>query len=197
MFVVIALTAAILAIILAIWAALYAAGILKRGFARTEAVSGKKPVSKTSLKRVLLKLGKKNPFTATAPKDTDVRFEWKIVDARWIEVLGKGWHNKAYTAWALLDDSTKTVKYNEQIVEKAGTAGAIGIHGQSSFFRGVTLWQKERSYRYGIREDFSIGEIYNYTFDPSQIKDVVRQIANDHGWAFELVTTRSQASYPM
>ena len=186
----------IIAVLFAIWMALWATGLIKKGFQRTEGKQEVKPISKSVLKKLLLKLNKpKHPFKLKEANDTDLIVQWDVVDAKWIEILGKGWLNKVYKAWLLLDDEKKTVKYNEMIVEKSLTMGPLGAHGEASYFRGIQLWRKERGYRWGIRNDFSIGEVYNYKFNPSDVKEIVRQIANDNGWAFELVTTKGQASY--
>ncbi|MBS3176859.1 hypothetical protein J4457_06515 [Candidatus Woesearchaeota archaeon] len=191
----IGLIVGIIAVIFAIVIVLYATGIIKKGFQRSEPKPGAKFLSKTELKKMLLKLNnKKNPFSVKSSEDTDLFIEWKILNAKWIEMLGKAWAKKTYSAWVLLDEKDKTVRYNERIKEAGFTAGAAGVSGEVSSFRGIELWRKERGYRYGIKEDFSIGEVYNYKFNPSDIKDVIRQIANDHGWAFELVISKRQAS---
>ena len=191
--VIIGIIAGILGIILAVWMALWAIGLLKKGFQRSEPKPGSKQLSKKELKRLLLRLNNKhNPFRIQEAEETDLIAVWDIVDAKWIEILGKAWLKKRYTAYFLLDETTKTVKCNEMIKENSSTAGPTGIHFEKSFFRGIQLWRKEQAYRWGIRDDFTIGEIYNYKFDPANVKDIVRQIANDHGWAFTLVTTRGQ-----
>ncbi|MEK6822494.1 MAG: hypothetical protein AABY13_01590 [Nanoarchaeota archaeon] len=190
------IVAGIVGVALALIAVLYATGLIKKGFQRSEGAPGVRPVSKAFLKAVLLKLNKpKHPFKVTVAKDTDLYVTWTVVDAKWIEVLGAAWLNKVYKIWVLLDDTTRTVRVNELVTERSFTAGASGVHGERSFFRGVQLWRKERAYRWGIRPDFSVGEIYNYKFNPSDLKDVIRQIANDRGWAFEVVTTKGQASF--
>lgn len=184
----------VLAVIFAVWMALWATGIYKKALQRTEG-SGK-PVTKAKLKVMLLKLNKpKHPFTLKSAKDTDIFVEWKIVDAKWIEVLGGAWLKKNYYGWLLLDDTTKTARLNEMITEKSLTLAGPSASGEASFFRGVQLFRKERGYRWGIRTDGTIGEVYNYKFNPMQLKEVLRQVCNDNGWAFELVTTKGQASY--
>ncbi|MBI4144722.1 hypothetical protein HY493_00755 [Candidatus Woesearchaeota archaeon] len=189
--------AGVIAIVFAVWMALWATGIYKKALQRTEGASGAKPVTKSKLKAMLLRLNKpKHPFTLKPAKDTDLFVEWKIVDAKWIEVLGGAWLKKNYYGWLLLDDATKTARMNEMITEKSLTLAGPGAYGEASFFRGVQLFRKERGYRWGIRTDGTIGEVYNYRFNPMQLKEVLRQVCNDNGWAFELVTTKGQASFP-
>ena len=186
----------ILAAIFGLVVAAWAVGLFKSGFQRSEPPVGIEPIAKSALSETLLRLNRpEHPFRVMPGEDTDLAVEWDIVDAKWIEILGRGWACKAYRAWLLLDEATKTVKYCEKITESGFQAGG-GLHvgGQYSSFTGIQLWGKQRGYRWGIRDDFTVGEIYNYRFSPSDVKDVIRQIANDHGWAFELVTTRGQAT---
>ncbi len=185
----------ILAVIFAGWAVLLSLGLIKKEFQVTRPKPGTAQVSKAQLKSMLLKLNKNKAFTVSSPKDTDLLIQWTIVDKKWIEVLGPAWSKKNYYAWLLLDDDAKMVKCTEQITETGFTAGATGVHYETGFFRGIQLWRIERGYRWGIKPDFRVGEIYNYRFNPNDIKEVIRQIANDHGWSFGLVTSKSQASY--
>ncbi len=183
----------VLAVVLAIWAALWAMGVYRKGLQRTEGKG--KPLTKAKLKTLLLKLNKpKHPFTLKSAKDTDLFVEWKIIDAKWIEALGAAFAKKNYYGWVLLDEKTHTARMNEMITEQSLTLSGPSVHGEASFFRGVQLFRKERGYRWGIKPDFSVGEIYNYKFNPNDIKEILRQICNDNGWAFELVTTKGQAT---
>lgn len=194
--IIIGIAAGFVGVLLAVIAVLYAAGLIKKGFRHSEPAPGVKPVAKKILKALLLKLNNpRHPFTVKTAQDTDLYVEWIIVDAKWIEVLGTAYLNKMYTLWVLLDETIKTVRVNELITEKSITAGSTGFHGETSFFRGVQLWRKEQSRRFGIKSDFSIGEVYKYTFNPDEMKDIVRQVANDNGWAFELVVTKNLASF--
>jgi hypothetical protein len=178
----------IIGIFFAIGIALWATGLVKKGFQKSGPAPGSRLVTKSSLKSMLLKLNiNKDTFTVSESKDSDLFIEWKIMNSKWIEALGVSWTKKTYRAWVYLDETTKTVQYTEMIVDSDFTAGDTGVHFQTSFFKGIVLFGTERGYRWGIRDDFTIGEIYNYRFTPSNIKDIVRQIANDHGWSFELV----------
>ncbi|HLC20386.1 hypothetical protein J4219_03440 [Candidatus Woesearchaeota archaeon] len=192
---IIGVTAGIIAVILAIWAVLISIGMIKKEFRVTHPKNGIKQASKQQLKNMFLKLNKNKAFTISSQKDTDLSIHWNIVDKKWMEVLGPAWLKKNYRAWMLLDDDKKMVKYNEQITEKSFTSGSTGAHYETSFFRGIQLWRTEHGYRWGIKTDFTVGEIYNYKFNPNDIKEVIRQIANDQGWSFGLVTTKKQALY--
>src|SRR3989338_500140 len=94
----------IIAVAFAVWAVLLAIGMVKKAFRVTHAKEGSEQVSKEQLKSMLLKLNKNKAFTVSASKDTDLFIQWKIVDKKWIEVLGPAWLKKNYYAWVLLDD---------------------------------------------------------------------------------------------
>lgn len=181
--------------IFAIIAIIYSANLIINGISRSKPREGSKFISKAKLKDRLKSLNKNKSFIIKDVDDTDLFIEWDIVDSKWIEFLGRAWLKKSYRAWILLDEKERTVKYHEMIIEKGRTTGAIGISNISYSFNGFRLWGKEKSYRYGIKEDYTVDEIYNYKFDPSDIKNLVRQIANDNGWAFGLVLYRKNALF--
>jgi len=52
--------------------------------------------------------------------------------------------------------------------------------------------KRERAIAFGIRPDFSVGELYNYKFNPEDVKDLLRQVANENGWSFALVVSKGQ-----
>ncbi|MFH2020933.1 MAG: hypothetical protein ABIJ34_05935 [archaeon] len=149
---------------------------------------GTKVVSVKDLKQKLIKLSAKNPFKvkASSEEGIDLDIEWIVLDAKWIEILGKGWENMKYTAKIVFDETKKTLRYQEMIVHTERTMGPLRISGQSSFTKGCIINRRIKSYRYGIKDDGSIGEIYKFDFRPNDVKDVVRQIANDNGWTFAL-----------
>ncbi len=174
--------------------ALLAAGIIKHDWKKTSGKLGVKPVTKEKLKQLLLKLNKpKHPFKILDGKErADLIVDWQIVDAKWIEILGVGWKNKRYLAWVGLNDADKTVRVCEQITEIDKSVGLLKGGYEINTFTGIQLWRKERAYAFGIKTDFSVGEIYNYKFDPEDVKDLLRQIANDNGWSFALVVSKGQ-----
>lgn len=152
-------------------------------------------VDKETLQALLMKLNHaEHPFCIRTADDADLVIEWNIVDAKWIEVLGKGSERMTYQAWIVIDDSTKTVNYHERIYRSVFSAGGPQVSAESYASKGFELWGTRRGHRWGIRDDFSVGEIYNYKFTPSDVKGVVGQIVNDHGWAFQLTLIKPHLS---
>ncbi len=147
------------------------------------------------LKSKFLLLGRKNPFDVmeSPDKDFDIQVRWEIVDAKWREILGKAWKNLTYTAYISFDEEKKAVKYYERLIEKDISMAPLRIEKESYVQKGFQIDKRIRSFLYGIKEDGSIGEVYSYDFNPNDIKGVMRQIANENGWFFELHLSRRGA----
>jgi len=156
--------------------------------------AGKRPVPKSELMRRLRRLGNRsNPFKIIDSGKSDFEVDWTIIDAKWL--LGTSWANKKYHAWLYADDKRKTVRYCEMITEwKAGITDS-GFGFRATLFRGVVLFQKERAAMWSIDKDGKIGKIYDYKFDPMDVKGIFKRIANDNGWEFVQVVTPMHASH--
>lgn len=184
----------LVALVFAVAATAWAIKRARRGM-RSAARSGIAAVPKSELKRILLQLNnQQHPFRLDTSPKTDLAIEWRVADARWIELLGRASEKLTYQAWILLDEPTQTVKYWEQLLEtKLVAGGAGGAFSQSHSSSGFELWGRRTARRWGVRPDFSVGEVLNYDFTPADVKDLIRQIANDHGWNFELVSRKRLA----
>lgn len=191
-------------IVVGVLALLLAAGItiwvimLVRKSVRSDPEPGVPVADVDSLRAMLLKLNQPgHPFVVHTPDDADLSIEWHIVDARWVEALGSAALQMTYRAWLRLDDASKTVKLHERLIQSGISAGGgLGASSEGYTTKGLDIWARRRGYRWGIREDFSVGEIFSYQFTPADVKDLVRQIANDHGWAFQLTFTKPRPTHP-
>lgn len=178
----------ILAIVFAITVTIWAVNYTRRGLHRA-ARDGVTPVTKTELKNLLLQLNRPDhPFQIQNSPDTDLMIEWHVADAKWLEVLGSASEKITYRAWLTFDEPQKRVKYSEQLQESRMVAGGGGLVGSIHTSRGFELWGRRAEHRWGVRPDFSVGEILNYQFTPADVKDLVGQLVTDHGWNFDLVS---------
>jgi len=142
------------------------------------------PKTQKEITHELMKLNKK-PIKIEQ-KENEIKLTWTIVDAKWIEALGPAWKNKTFKAIIELNDTDKTATYKERLYDKETTLGPIKATGNYSFFKGIELFKKEKAIQYGIKRDFTIGKIYNYTFSPVELREEIIRIITEKGWKVKI-----------
>lgn len=158
---------------------------------RSEPPPDQPVVDRATLYNSLLSLNRsEHPFVVRIAADADLKIEWDVVEARWIEVLGSGAENVKYQAWLVLNEQRRTVEYYETLLQTKLTAGGPSVTFGSHTTRGLALSGRRRQHRWGIGRDFRVSEVVNYDFSPDDVKDLVRQVANDAGWTFQLRLTK-------
>jgi hypothetical protein len=158
----------------------------------------KKPKAESTSKGALLKqiLGINSvdlPYQIKPSGTSDLEITWKIVDARWQGIFAKEKIKQTYRAYMALDEEKHTVRYWEALDNVEWGAGAPKIHFQREFFRGKIIYQKSYGVQYGIKEDKSLGKVYEYKFDINAIREPIRKAANDGGWEFVEVLMKKHA----
>ncbi|HBJ35294.1 MAG TPA: hypothetical protein DDZ51_11180 [Planctomycetaceae bacterium] len=183
----------VLAFLFAIAVTVWAVNFAKRGMHRS-AREGVLPVSKDELENLLMQLNRpEHPFQLSVSSEACLAIQWCVADAKWIEVLGPASEKVTYNAWLTLDEPTTTVRYSEQLVEGRKVAGGGGLVVKSHASSGFELWGRRAEHRWGVRPDFSVGEVVDYQFTPADVKDLVGQLVTDNGWNFDLVLFQRHA----
>lgn len=138
-------------------------------------------ISKQELIKKILKLNNpKNPFTITSEGDK-IKATWNIVDAKWIEIFAKAGMKEHYELTITLNEKNHEVKYNERQGSVTWRAGTPEVSFSASKFSGKTI-QFHKSTRYGIKEDMSIGKIYEFDFNTKKVKDPIFEVIETSGW---------------
>lgn len=171
-----------------------------------EYMGGKKkpsvaPLSLTELKQQLLSLNSPDlPYSIKSVNETDMEIEWKIADARWLAIFGKSRLKKTYRAFLVMDDIRRSVRYCEEIATVKWTTGlnnsfqpSVGY--ESQFFRGRVLYQKSWETEVGIKEDLSLGKVYEIKFDIGYVRNPIIKIIAAGGWEFVPVLRKKHATY--
>ena len=182
----------------AIFATIWALGLF-------EYLGGKKkshlnPVSPDKLKERLLSINSPDlPYEIKKAPETDFLVEWKIADAKWFALFAKERLQETYRGYLLLDDSLKSARYCEELasvqwIAGNGGQGSPSLSYRKQFFRGRILFQKSREVQYGIREDLTLGKIYEYTFDVRKVRNPIKKVIADGGWEFVPVVNKSHAT---
>jgi hypothetical protein len=177
------------------------------GLGYREYLGGKKratfsPISKEELKEKLIALNSSElPYEIKRDSETDLMVEWKIVDAKWFAVFARERLQKTYRAFIILDERRRTARYYEEmgtVQWLVGTQGLLSppkIGYQNQFFKGRILFQKSWGVQYGIKDDGTLGKVYQYKFDIGYVRDPVKRAVEESGWEFVPVVRKEHATY--
>jgi hypothetical protein len=176
------------------------------GLGVREYLGGKKPrysaaVNREELLRRLLAInGEGLSFEVRPGRESDLEVEWKIADARWFAFFARERLRETYRAFLVLDPARTSVRYCEEMVRVEWVAGSDGLFHptlsyQSEFFRGRVLFQKSWGAQYGVRDDLSLGKVYQYSFDVRTVRDPIRKVVEESGWEFVPVVRKSHATF--
>ena len=155
---------------------------------------GTAAVDKGELTRRLSELNNDQvPFSVAAGDgDGDLVAEWKIVDASWYEVFAKAGLEKSHRILLGLDEDSHEVRALEQSWEVSWKAGVPSLSLSAEKFQGRTLGSKQFGKGYAFRgvNPLDFGEVYEYRFDVSEMKDPIADTVIAAGWAFVPVTSK-------
>lgn len=105
-----------------------------------------------------------------------------------------------YFEYLMLDESRRAARYCEEMGSVRWLAGADGtlkpqVHFEKSYFRGRILFQKSWEVQYGIKEDGTLGKVYEYKFDVNRVRDPIKKAIKESGWEFVPVVRKEHATY--
>lgn len=132
----------------------------------------------------------KTPIAVKEEKNSNLLVEIKVVDAKWLSIMGPSWKNKTYTAYLDIDEYKKEVRLFDIIKEVGFDAGKFEFSQEKYFTSGMLIDTKQQARMLGIRPDMSLGEVYKYKFDPETVRSMIKEICNEHGWDFKRVLFR-------
>jgi hypothetical protein len=117
--------------------------------------------------------------------------EWRIADARWVGLMEVGGLTRAHQVYLELDPRTHKVLAQDRDRTISWGAGAAGLGGSWSFFRGINFFQYERGALVGLF--FKDGDwattAYDYRFCLAEMKNPLIQAIVGSGWTFAPVVT--------
>ena len=163
-----------------------------------EPKEGVAPVPADELKQRLLALNNAQvPFTLTAGpggKEGDVVAEWKIVDAQWYEVFAKASLEKTHRIYITLNQGSGEARVLEESWDLEWTAGVPQMKLSAEAFRGRTMGSKSFGTAYAWKgvNPLDYGQVYNYKFDVSEMKDPIAEVVTGAGWTFRPVVTKGK-----
>ena len=119
-----------------------------------------------------------------APEGCDLIAEWKIVDARWYEIFAKASLTRVFRVLMKFDDARGEVRAVDQEWTVEWRAGVPTLALSAEAFRGQKV---EMSFgtAFAFKEDLSFGQVYEYRFKTSEIKDPLQKLAAENGWGWK------------
>ena len=162
-----------------------------KGVKRPE--EGTPALDRAEVERRLLALSTDQvPFTVQPGVESDLDVEWRIVDAQWYEIFAKAGLEKSHKLLLVLDESEHEVRVLEQAWEVSWRAGTPELRLSAEKFQGRTFGSKSfgTAYAYTGVNPLDWGQVYQYRFDVSEMKDPVSTVVVDAGWTYVPVTTK-------
>lgn len=163
-------------------------GLLDKLTGTRPAETGVAPVPVEELRSVLLGLPRpKSPWQVRdgAKDGCDLVAEWRIVDAEWSEIFFQYGLRKVFRIKLKFDEPAHQVR---NIDEQASVSWRDGTPQVSKSWSRGQINETEYGREVGYTEQGEFGEVYNYTFRSSEIKDPLRDAVTAHGWGWKAVT---------
>ena len=163
-----------------------------------EPEEGVAPVPPQDLFQRLLQLNNDQvPFTVTqgpGGENGDLVAEWKIVDAQWLEIFAKAGIEKTHKIYMTLNPSDNEVRVLEESLDVAWRAGVPEISMSAEAFRGKTFGSKSFGTAYAFKgvNPLDYGQVYEYRFDVSEMKDPIASVVTGSGWTFRPVVSKGK-----
>lgn len=140
------------------------------------------PIALSELKKQLLEINQFDvPVTVQETKRGGLNFTWKYLDAKWWEFLAKAGLTQSYELRARFNERKHEVVLIDVSKSLSWRAGVGGVRFGWLGFRGIQMTVAVGQ-QYGIKENFSPGKIYDFKFNPSEIKIPVMNTILKNGW---------------
>jgi hypothetical protein len=152
-------------------------------------------VPKSELTAKLLDLNQDDlPFKISVGDEADLVAEWKIVDASWYEIFAKAGIQKTHKIWLAFKEAEKTVNVLEESYDVSWRAGVPSISFQAEKFQGRSFGNKSFGVGYAFKgnDPLNFGQVYNYRFDLSEMKNPLIEIITGAGWDFVPVLSKKK-----
>jgi hypothetical protein len=114
----------------------------------------------------------------------DLVAEWRIVDAQWYGVFLEHGLNSMFRVRLKFDEDRQQVRNQD---EQATVSWSGGIPSVSTSWQRGQINEVQSGRAVGFTEEGQLGEVYNYKFRSSEIKDPLRNAVTDHGWGWKAV----------
>jgi hypothetical protein len=180
---------------LVIYLLLYTVAMFRGGAwaARVSPQPGVPSVPLETLRQRLFAINKLDvPFRVTEEKHGRLVAEWRIADARWVDLMGAGGLRIAHRIHLRLDPATLRVRALTVQRSIGWGAGIAGLSWVFSYFRGISFFDYQRAEAIGLvykNGNWTLDFEYRYRFLLSEIQTPLVEAITRSGWTFAPVMT--------
>lgn len=165
-------------------------GLLDKLTGTRPATPGVAPVPVADLRTALLGLSRD-----TAPwhvrdgsqDNCDLVAQWRIVDAQWQGVFSAFGLKSVFRIKMKFDEAAHEVR---TVDEQASVSWDGIVPSVSRSWSRGQINEVQVGQGYGYTEEGELGQVYNYKFSSSELRDPLRDAVNAHGWGWKAVTFR-------
>ena len=119
-----------------------------------------------------------------AAQKVDLIAEWKIVDAKWVEIFAKASLTKVFRIYLKFDEAKHEVRGKDEEFTVSWKAGVPSLAIAASKFQGQ-MTSVEFGAAYAFTEELKPGVVYNYRFSTNEIKKPIQEAVAACGWAYK------------
>ncbi len=123
-------------------------------------------------------------FIDGVSEGVDLIAEWKIVDAEWYEIFAKAGLEKVFQIRMKLDTEKKQVRAKDYEYSVEWEVGIPSLSLAVSSFQGQSS-SVQFGTAYAFTEELKPGQIYNYRFSTSEIKNPLKKAIEECGWKYK------------
>ena len=123
-------------------------------------------------------------FIDGVSEGVDLIAEWKIVDAEWYEIFAKAGLEKVFQIRMKLDAEKKQVRAKDYEYSVEWEVGIPSLSLAVSSFQGQSS-SVQFGTAYAFTEELKPGQIYNYRFSTSEIKNPLKKAIEECGWKYK------------
>lgn len=165
-------------------------GLLDKLTGTRPANPGVAPVPVDDLRTALLSLSRDTaPWHVRdgADDNCDLVAEWRIVDAQWHGTFSAYGLKSLFRIKLKFDEAAHEVRNVDEQATVTWEAGRPSV--SKSWSRGQ-LNEIQVGQGIAFTEEGQLGQVYNYSFRSSEIRDPLRDAVNAHGWGWKAVSFR-------
>lgn len=131
--------------------------------------------------------GENNPHALriNATTENSIELALNIVDAKWYEIFNKQGVKETYSFLITLKEQSHSVTIQDRTFKLSWIAGVPKIGSRIETFRGQ-IYKRSAGVRFGIKEDISLGKIYQYNFSSEEVRKLIVQVIQNAGWKIEM-----------